>query len=123
MITIKLETLVNTKDALETIAQKDLSIGTAYKVAKLIKLINAELEMFNEQRVKLLQDVGSTLSEDGTQYNIPMNKRQEFAEKFTELVSVSVDLPIDKIDLSNEKISVSPDLLIGLEPFIDFTEV
>ena len=118
---IKLETILNTKEALEILSQKDLSIKTSFKIAKLIKAANKELETYNEQRIKLLESIGSTLNAESGQYEIPSDKRREFAEKFNELISIEVDMP-DKIDMSNENISISPDLLIALESFIDFEE-
>lgn len=117
---VKLETIINAKTALEALAQKDLSIGTSYRVAKLLKAAQRELEVYNEQRIKLLESVGSTLNEGTGNYEIPADKRAEFAEKFTELIGIDVDMP-DKIDISGEHISIAPDLLIALEPFIDIS--
>lgn len=122
---VRLENILDAQVALSELAKKDLSITTAYKIAKLIKVVSAEVELFNEQRIKLLQSVGSTLSEDGRQYLIPNDKKAEFAKSFTELVSVEVDVP-DKINLSGETVSISPEMLIALEPFMtinDGTEV
>lgn len=114
----KIETILEAKDALTVLSQKELSIATSYKVAKLIKAVNVELETFNSQRIKLLQDIGSSLSENGEQYIIPTDKRAEFAEKFAQLLAVEVEMP-DKIAISGEKVSVSPDVLIALDPFIE----
>ena len=114
---VKLSTILDAQTALGEFAQKDLKIATAYKVAKLIKAISAEIELFNEQRIKLLQSVGSTLSEDGKRYIIPENKKAEFAEGFTELVAVEVDIP-ERLDLSDEEIRLSPAAVLDLEPFI-----
>lgn len=122
---VRLENILDAQVALSELAKKDLSITTAYRIAKLIKVVSAEVELFNEQRIKLLQSVGSTLSEDGRQYLIPNDKKAEFAKSFTELVSVEVDVP-DKINLSGETVSISPEMLIALEPFMtinDGTEV
>ena len=115
---VRLESILDAQTALAELAKKDLKIATAYKVAKLIKVVAAEVELFNEQRIKLLKSVGSTLSEDGTQYLIPNDKKAEFAKSFTELVSVEVDVP-DKINVSGEDISISPDLLMALEAFVE----
>jgi len=122
---VRLENILDAQVALSELAKKDLSITTAYKIAKLIKVVSAEVELFNEQRIKLLQSVGSTLSEDGRQYLIPNDKKAEFAEGFAQLVSIEVDVP-DKINLSGETVSISPEMLIALEPFMtidDGTEV
>jgi hypothetical protein len=115
---VRLEKILDAQMALSELARKDLKIATAYKVAKLIKAVAAEVELFNEQRIKLLQSVGSTLSEDGKQYIIPSDKKAEFAQQFSELVAVEVDVP-DKINISGEDISIAPDLLMAIEDFIE----
>lgn len=114
----KIETIIEAKDALTVLSQKELSIATSYKVAKLIKAVSAELETFNTQRIKLLQDIGCTLSENGEQYIIPTDKRTEFAEKYSQLLAVEVEMP-DKIAINGENVSLSPGALIALEPFIE----
>lgn len=119
---VKISTILEAQPALEAFARKDLSITTSFKVAKLIKAVNTELEAYNEQRIKLLESIGSTLSEDGKQYQIPMDKRAEFAESMDQLVSIEVTVP-DKINISGEKISISPDILLALEAFVEIDEV
>lgn len=122
-MTIKLESIQEAKPALEALIQKDMSMAAAYKVSKLVKAINAELKNYDEMRIKLLQDIGSTLNETGDNYVIPVDKRQIFAEKMQELLAVEVEVP-EKIDISGENISISPDQLLALEPFLvlDFGE-
>lgn len=119
---VKLSTILESWPALEAFSQQSLKIATAYKTAKLIKAIKAELEVYNEQRIKLLEGIGSVLSEDGKQYQIPTDKRAEFAEGMDQLVSIEVEIP-EKINISGEDISISPDMLIALEPFVDIDEV
>lgn len=114
---LTLEAILNGRKALDALAQKDLGIATSFKAAKLIKAVDAELETFNAQRIKILESVGATLSEDGSQYNIPEDKRIDFAKKLNELLSIEVEIP-DKLDISGENISIAPGLLLGLDPFI-----
>jgi hypothetical protein len=118
---VKMETLQQAKPALEMLIQKDMTIATAYKVSKLVRAVNEELKHYDEMRIKILQDIGSTLSEDGTNYEIPIDRREEFAQKMQELFAVEVDLP-DKIDISGENISISPELLIALDSFITIAD-
>ena len=115
---IKLETLVNASEALGQLAGKELGVTTAYKIARLIKACNAELQTYNEARENLLKSVGATLNDGGTLYNIPEDKREEFSRDYSELLSTEIELNADKIDLSNEKISIAPGLLLTLEDFI-----
>lgn len=118
---VRMEKLIEAKPALEALIQKDMSMTTAYKISKLVKAIDAELKNYDEMRIKLLQDIGSTLNEEGSNYEVPIDKREEFAVKMQELLAIEVELP-DKIDISGEDISVSPGLLLDLEPFLVFAD-
>ena len=117
---IKIESLVNAQNALSELAQKNLSIATSFKVAKLIKAAQAELQTYDEQRRKLLENVGSKLDESTNQYIIPKDKRENFAMMYRDLLDVEIDLPGEKINITDEKITLSPETLLLLEPFVEF---
>lgn len=118
---ITLEALQIAKPALEKLLNINMSISTAYKVSKYIKAVNEELKTFDELRLKLLNDVGCTQSEDGTQYIVPEDKQAEFSAKCRELLAIEVSLP-EKIDLTGENINITPKMLMNLEPFVIFGE-
>lgn len=118
---ITLEALQAAKPALEALLNTTMSIGTSYKVSKFIKTINEELKTFDELRLKILNDVGCTQNEDGTQYIVPEDKQAEFSAKCRELFAIEVSLP-EKIDLTGENINITPKMLMDLEPFIIIRE-
>lgn len=115
---VKVEAIVNGMEALAELARKELKVPTAYKVARLIKACNAELQTYNEQRISILKGLGCEQDESGTNYIIPEGKKGEFAQKYMELVSTEVEIPAEKIDLSGETAPIAPGLLLTLEDFI-----
>ena len=115
---VRMEKLIEAKPALEAIIQKDMSMTTAYKISKLVKAVSDELKSYNDMRIALLKNIGAELNEVGDQYLIPEDKREVFAQKMQELFAIEVDLP-DKVDISGENISVSPELLLALDDFIE----
>lgn len=113
----RLETIINAQQAFSELAKQPMSIKASYRIASLLKAIQRELDIYNEQRIKIFVDIGCPLSEDGKQYLVPQNKKVEFGEKYTELVAVEVDIP-ERLDLSDEEIRLSPAAVLDLEPFI-----
>lgn len=111
--------IVSSKAALEALSKKELSVKEAVRLARLIKKLNSELEIFGEKQKEFCEKYGK-LSEDGMQYLFEDSEnRAEFERKMTELLAF-------KIDIGEEKISIKSDIklpaadVINLETFIKF---
>ena len=104
---VKVESIVNGMEALAELAKKELRVQTSYKVARLIKACNAEMQTYNEQRIGILKALGCGTDETGANYIIPDG-----------LISTEVEIAADKIDLSDETAPIAPGLLLALEDFI-----
>ena len=115
---VKVESIVNGMEALAELAKKELRVQTSYKVARLIKACNAEMQTYNEQRIGILKALGCGTDETGANYIIPDGKKGEFTQKYMELISTEVEIAADKIDLSDETAPIAPGLLLALEDFI-----
>ncbi len=95
---MKLVQLVNSKDALQRLIEKELPVKMAYRLSKFVKAANKELEFFEEQRVKLAKKYGK---DDGkgqiivTAENIPA-----FSEELDPLLNEDVDLEPLEMSLS-----------------------
>jgi hypothetical protein len=64
---LKLLTLINAKPALDVLVAAKLPVKTAWKLARLLPKIDAELKAFDTARVSLAKEHGK-LAEDGQQY-------------------------------------------------------
>ena len=71
---ITIANLINSiAPVLSKMMSKELSPVTSFKLVKIVKAVNAEIEIFNGERIKLLEKYG-TKSEDKSDYiiSIPM---------------------------------------------------
>ena len=111
--------IVSAKPALETLSKKELSVGEAVKIARLIKRLNSELEIFGEKQREFCEKYGK-ITEDGTQYRFDdVEKRKTFERKMTELLAFVVDIESETICLKSD-IRIPAADVINLERFITF---
>lgn len=116
---VKYSEIVSAKPALETLSKKDLTVKEAVALARLIKRLNSELEIFGQKQKEFCEKYG-TLSEDGTQYRFDdLEKRASFEKSMAELLAFEVDFEKEKICLKSDIRLPAVDV-ISLESFINF---
>ena len=117
MIKTKLQTLVKAGDAFTKLSAIELPLKTSYKLAKLIRQVNDELVLFDEQRLKLCKKYGAYITEENS-YSIPPDKMPEFSNEYSELLSVEVNLNFEKVTLP-ETLNITPADILNLSDFIE----
>lgn len=116
---VKYSEIVSAKSALEALSKKELSVSEAVKLARLIKKLNAELEVFGEKQMEFCEKYGK-LSDDGTQYLFEdTERRADFEKSMAELLAFEVDFEKEKICLKSDIRLPAVDV-ISLESFINF---
>lgn len=116
---VKYSEIISAKPALETLSKKELTVKEAVKLARLIKKLNGELEIFGEKQREFCEKYG-TLSEDGTQYRFDdLEKRAAFEKSMAELLAFEIDFEEEKICLKSD-IKLPAADVINLECFINF---
>lgn len=120
-ITVTLGEMVNAENALNKLGDTDLAVASSFKLAKILKRVAEELEFMSIQRKKILDKYGKP-DADNKYYEIPKDKQSEAIEKLNELMSVAIDIPIERISLSEEKIKLTAKEFLALEPFVTFEE-
>lgn len=110
---MKLGELVMAQEALQRLISLEWPAAVSYKVARAARPILAELQGYEEQRVKLIQQFGEI---EGQQTRVKPDKMPEFTAELNALLGVDVDLEIRTISpdlLDNDEIKVRPaDLLL-----------
>ena len=114
---ISIAALINATQTFNKIIDKELSPVTSFKLVKLIKAINDEIEIFEKEKNKLLEKYGNK-NEDGT-YSILEENKELWNKDITDLLSLEVDIVGDKINLANEEIKISPADMMKIEEFIE----
>lgn len=126
MIKVTLNDIFNATETFQMIMSQSLNGSLAFKIARLARELNKEMETFNEQRRKILdtycvKDENGEIkqAENGTVQIIP-EKISDFNEEFNNLLKTEVEInaakiPIDAIDNFN----ITPQQILTIEMFID----
>jgi hypothetical protein len=72
----------------------------AYALAKNIKVVDDELKIFDETRIKLLGENWTLNSETG-KYDIPLEEQEKWDSMYIDLVNSEIDVKIYQIDLTS----------------------
>lgn len=114
MIKTKIKTILNAREAVQRLAQQTLPVAVSYRVTKLINAMNAEIAVYDAERIKLCERFGK-LNDSKTSYTI--EKGEEFNGELSSLLDFDVELDVQKINLP-ETLSITPADLITLDDFI-----
>lgn len=125
MIESKLSTVINSVEVMRKLAASPTNGRTAYKVAKFLRRLEEEFELFNSSREKLLDkyaikdEHGDPIVEDGN-YKIELDRVDEFNQEVNNLLSTPVKIDLDPIALSEiESVEFTPNEIILIEDFIE----
>ncbi len=114
---IKLNTLLNAKQAIEKLMKQDLPVMVSFKISQFVKRYNREYTVFIEKKKKLFEEYGE--EKDG-QFTIKKENSEQFNEDIEKLLDIEVTLEVEKIKLiSLATIKLSPMDLNNLEILIE----
>ena len=125
MIKVTLADAISAVPALESISQHNFNGVNAFKIARLIRELNKEVELFNQERRNLIEKYcerdkdGEMVIEDG---NIRL--QESYIDNFNNTLQVMLESEIEinasplKID-SLEDITLTPQQAMSLEPFFE----
>lgn len=126
MIEVQVKDIVNSAEIFSTLSQKKLNMRMAYQLAKIIKEVQKEFELFQETRMKLINEYaerdedGQLKVDENNNFTIPKEKIQDFQKELNELLETQVELQINKINLDElENVEFTPMELIKIEKFIE----
>lgn len=86
-MTIRLSTIVNQsfQDPFKRVLASTVPAKTGLWLAKISKVIESELQLFNEQRTLLFKRLGRPIEDQPDQVSIPPDKVPEFMEELQSL--------------------------------------
>lgn len=114
---VTIATLINATPVFSKITNKELSPVVSFRLVKLIKEINVELEIFEKEKEKLLKKYGKKNDDDS--YTILDENKDSWNKDITELLSLDVDITAEKVNLANEDIKISPADMMKIEEFVE----
>jgi hypothetical protein len=115
-LTVKLEDLVRSENALASLARHNVSARMSFTIALVVKEVGKHLAAKQEAHRNLLERYGTPIEEQVGSFQIPVENRSAFEKEFRELMETEVELVgIGKIRASSleaENIALS-----GMERF------
>lgn len=127
---MKLLEIINSQSTLAELNNcKGLSSVTAYRIAKNIKVIDEELKVYNDQRVKLLEELANK-DEEGKpiikeengmkEYDLSKENKVKLQEEIDKLLDEEVNIDIKKVSLEQlDRAGLSPAQLSTIEYMIE----
>jgi hypothetical protein len=122
---IKYSQLTNIINSIKKLSSKELPIQTSIKLAKLLKQLNLENEIFANEYRKLFDkyaekdEKGNIKFEKNNAITLKKETIDEFKIKYNELMDYSFNVDFSPISISELKdIQISADDLIVLEGFL-----
>lgn len=119
---MKLKNIIDALPALQKLASEDLTIKTLYKVKKLMERLDKEIEFYNSERNKAIEQL--CRQEYGTKYIIPNENREALNNRLQELLDVTVEPPIEPLMIfTGENIRLSYKDLKALEGIVELCDI
>ena len=115
---MKLFQVVEIFPALQALGATKLSAKAGYRIAKAINLVRPEIQAYEEQRIKLAQELG-TKSEDGLHFRFEDTAAKTFMEQLNALLdeNCTIALPTIAPDELGE-IAIEPQHLAVLDGIV-----
>ena len=108
------------REALQKLMAERLPVKTSYWLAKMARKLNDQLEVIEAVRIGLIKQYGT---QDEGEQNVSVKAGSEnyarFVADFNELMSQEVELDIEKVKLPEDGLTIAPEVLFALDPFIE----
>ena len=125
MIQVTLNDIITNNNLFREIHSKPMPARAAFKVARLIRELDKENEMFDKQRIEIIKqyakrdEKGDFIEENG-QVIIDENKIKEFQEEINSLLTTEVEINAEKLNIEDlGDIQLTPRQTLDLEKFIN----
>ena len=127
MITMKITDILNVVPTLQEMANKSFPGATSFKIARLMRELDKEIQLFDKQRTEIAQEFGEkdangqlVFTEEGN-VKIIESKIEECNAKLESIFNTEIEINADKISYSSiENSNFTPSQALTLEPIIDF---
>lgn len=111
--------MVKAQEGLTKLSNEKLNVKDAIKVARLIKKLSEESDVYNSQRQRICEKYGTETDDGG--YKIAEDKVQDFNKEMTELLETELENDYEVIVIESD-CELTVNELISMESFVTFKE-
>ena len=126
MIKIKLNDVVNATETFTKIMQQSFKGSLAFKIARLARELDKEMQTFNEERQKIIQKYGNKdengeliVDENG---NVKFDNANiaEINQEFSSLLETELEINADKLPMDSiDNFEITPQEMLNIEVFFE----
>jgi len=126
MIKIKLSNVVNATETFNKIMQQSFKGSLAFKIARLARELDKEMQTFNEERQKIIQKYGNKdengeliIDENG---NVKFDNAniEEINQEFNSLLETELEINADKLPMDSiDNFEITPQEMLNIEIFFE----
>jgi hypothetical protein len=102
-------------------AMRGLPASTSYKFARLMKVIQSELQTYDSERMKLIEDCKGVLNEESNTYKFTKENEKRFGASIAPLLEETFDIG-GNFPMELPHLDLSPAELLQLDPLFDIPE-
>lgn len=125
MIKVKIKELLEAVDSMNKLVEKPLRFKLAYKIARIARVVNDEIQAYETARNKLIEQYAERdennqiiKTKDGN-ITVDKDKRNDFLVELEELYNTDIDLNVEPIYGEElENLDFTPLEINGMLPFI-----
>ena len=124
---MKITDILNVVPTLQEMANKSFPGATSFKIARLMRELDKEIQLFDKQRTEIAQEYGEkdasgqlVLTEEGN-VKIIESMIEECNEKLASIFNTEIEINADKLSCSAiEWADFTPSQALSLEPIVNF---
>ena len=124
---MKITDILNVAPILQEMASKKFPGATSFKIARLMRELDKEIQLFDKQRIEIAQEYGEkdasgqlVLTEEGN-VKIIESKIEECNDKLESIINTEIEINADKLSYSAiESADFTPAQALALEPIVNF---
>lgn len=129
MINVKMSNLLDSTEALQKLAKREVKAKLAFQIARLLKAADKEIQQFNETRMDLIRkygekdENGELNTDENGNCKIKPENISVFSTELNELMATEVEINANALKFTLlEDLDFTPSEISVLEPFIEFDE-
>ena len=119
--------ILNMVPVLQEMSNKSFPGSTSFKIARLMRELDKEIQLFDKQRTEIAQEFGEkdasgqlVFTEQGN-VKIVESRIEECNAKLESIFNTEIEINADKISYSSiESANFTPSQALTLEPIVDF---
>ena len=127
MIKMTITEILNVVPVLQEMSNKSFPGATSFKIARLMRELDKEIQLFDKQRNEIAYEFGEkdasgqlVFNEEGN-IKIIESKIEECNEKLSSIINTEIEINADKLSYSSlENADFTPSQALALEPIINF---